>query len=385
MKDLIVQRLILSMFMMLMLVFSIHAIADALIREIVVPGTPEPRTLESSRKATTVPIATKDDVAISEIMYATNANKPPQWIELHNRSARKVSLEEWEVTIENHPEDTTVLANTLTFTLDAKVLHANQVLLLVTEQGLNSGIGVAKGDFHEDCVVDLKDLIGGTPGYRLLSQTAFKITLTAPAATRTESKTSGDIAGNLDATPEWELPLSDDKRISIIRKYNHATSALYDGTTADGWELATEKDYPDTLRITYYGHHSDHGTPGYREADPLPVELSSFRPMRERFSTAVVITWKTESEVNNAGFNIKRSTTKDSGFEVINPAVIPGAGTTNEERVYTYTDVTAKPKIVYYYQLECVSVDGTHQTLRTTHLRGNVNAGRSIEYILWRW
>ena len=117
----------------------------------------------------------------------------------------------------------------------------------------------------------------------------------------------------------------------------------------------------------------------------MPVELSSFRPVRERLSGTVVITWITESEVSNAGFNIKRSTTKDSGFKVINSTVIRGAGTTDEKQIYTYTDTTAKPKVVYYYLLECVSVDGAHRTLRITHLRGKVGVGgRRIEYILWQ-
>ena len=56
--------------------------------------------------------------------------------------------------------------------------------------------------------------------------------------------------------------------------------------------------------------------------------------------------------------------------------MIPGAGTTSERQSYTYTDKTAKPKVVYYYQLECISVDGTRQTLRTTRLRGNINIGQ---------
>ena len=36
----------------------------------------------------TVPVAARFDIAISEIMYTTNTDKLPQWIELHNRSGR---------------------------------------------------------------------------------------------------------------------------------------------------------------------------------------------------------------------------------------------------------------------------------------------------------
>ena len=45
----------------------------------------------------TVPVAARYDIAISEIMYVTNADKLPQWIELHNRSGKKVSLEGWKL------------------------------------------------------------------------------------------------------------------------------------------------------------------------------------------------------------------------------------------------------------------------------------------------
>ena len=36
--------------------------------------------------------------------------------------------------------------------------------------------------------------------------------------------------------------------------------------------LPAKKDYQHTQGTTYYGHYSDHGTPGYHEAAPLPVE-----------------------------------------------------------------------------------------------------------------
>jgi hypothetical protein len=397
MKGLIAQRLVLRMFMTLLLTFSVQGIADALIPDVIIRIVPR-RTPEPPREDTTVPIATKDDIAISEIMYATDTGGSPQWIELHNRSTRRVSLEGWKVTIENHPEDTTVLATKRTFTLSEEILDADQVLLLVTGQGDNSGVGEATGDLRADSVVSLKDLIGGTQGYRLLSQTAFNVTLKAPTAARTEFETSGDIAGNLGATPEWELPLIEgNQRSSIIREYdsNDITASPYDGTRADGWELASEKGYQYTQGTAYYGHHSDHGTPGYREAAPLPVELSGFRPARgksskfrlarEKPTGVIIITWTTQSEMNNTGFFIKRSQRRDGESKIINATMIPGAGTTHEKQFYTYTDTTAQPNVVYYYQLECVSVDGTRRTLtRPIRLRGHIgSSGRRIPYILW--
>ena len=38
--------------------------------------------------------------------------------------------------------------------------------------------------------------------------------------------------------------------------------------------------------------------------------------------------------------------------------MIQGAGTTSEKQFYTYQDTTAQPNVVYYYQIEDVSLDG---------------------------
>ncbi len=400
MKGLIAQRFALGIFATLMLAFGVQSIADAQVPDTVVPEKIEPRTLKASNEGDTVPVATRFDIAISEIMYATNTDKLPQWIELHNRSGKKVSLEGWEVTIKNHPADKSVLATTLTFTLGAKILDRNQVLLLVTKQGPNSSIGAAKGDIRADRIVILKDLVGGTSGYRLLSQTAFKITLMAAADTRTRRRIPSDIVGNLGEIPKWKLPLiKGNQRSSIIREYdggNNATGSPFDGTAADGWELTLKKGSRYiTPHTTYYGHHSDHSTPGYRalapmpvelsplpvELSPLPVELSKFRPERKKSGSEVIIRWITESETNNAGFNILRSEKRNGEFTQVNTKLIAGQGTTSEKTTYEWKDTSAKPNVVYYYQIECVSVDGTRQTLRTTRLRGSVNA-RPPVYIL---
>ncbi|MCY3722554.1 MAG: lamin tail domain-containing protein [Candidatus Poribacteria bacterium] len=383
-----------------MLAFSLQSIANALIPEVVVPQELKLRTSRTVREVDTVPVAAKDDIAISEIMYATDASATPQWIELHNRSPRKVSLEGWEVKIENHSEDRSVLATKLTFTLGAKILDAGQVLLLVTEQGDNSGVGKAKGDLRVDSIVILKNLIGGTPGYRLLSHTAFKITLMAPTTAKTAHKMPSDIAGNLGTIPEWELPLVEGERSSIVREYKGNDTS--DGARVNGWELAAEESTQYIRGITYYGHLSDHGTPGYRETDPLPVELSHFRPARRGKSTefrlarelvrekptgVITITWTTQSEINNAGFFIRRSKRRSGKFfNVINAAMVLGAGTINEEQSYTYTDTTAEPNVVYYYQLECVSVDGTRRILtRFTRLKGRVGNYSLFEEAPFWW
>lgn len=82
----------------------------------------------------------------------------------------------------------------------------------------------------------------------------------------------------------------------------------------------------------------------------------------------------TESEQDNAGFNILRSRTQNGEFRKVNAKLIQGAGTTGERNEYTWTDSTAKPNTVYYYRIEDVSYAGVHKQLATVRLRGLVSA-----------
>ncbi len=106
--------------------------------------------------------------------------------------------------------------------------------------------------------------------------------------------------------------------------------------------------------------------------EPLPVNLSSFRA--EHTNAGIIIKWTTESEVDNAGFYIYRSQTKDGEFKVVKPTMKKGAGTTGERNAYTWTDTTAKTNIVYYYRIEDVSHAGERKQLATVRLRGLVSA-----------
>ena len=107
------------------------------------------------------------------------------------------------------------------------------------------------------------------------------------------------------------------------------------------------------------------------DEDPLPVTLSSFRA--ELTDAGVILKWTTESEVDNAGFYIYRSKTRDGEFKIVNPTIIQGAGTTGERNEYTWTDTTAKPNTVYYYRIEDVSHAGAREQLATVRLRGLVS------------
>ena len=200
-----------------------------------------------------------------------------------------------------------------------------------------------------------------------------------------------DVVGNLgvDGGATWALPMDEGARSSIIRRHvsvSIGAAAPEDGEMMDSWVLASDTSFAQVTHVrasSFYGSADDVGTPGFRAGGVLPVELSHFSPARNKETGAVVITWSTQSELNNAGFFIKRSQQRDGEFQIINATMIQGAGTTSEKQFYTYNDTTAQPNVVYYYQIEDVSLDGNHQTLtRGIRLRGHVGAAGKLT-TLW--
>ena len=124
-----------------------------------------------------------------------------------------------------------------------------------------------------------------------------------------------------------------------------------------------------------YGNFAFQGFPiDTRTIQPefLPVTLSHFRA--DHTDTGTVLNWATESELNNAGFYILRSKTKDGQFKVVNPTIIQGAGTTSDRNTYTWTDTTATPNTVYYYRIEDISYAGERKQLATVRLKGLMSA-----------
>ena len=225
----------------------------------------------------------------------------------------------------------------------------------------------------------------------LLSPGGFYLRLAHPDPTQPNNPRAMvtiDEAGNVrrgrSATEiVWALPPRDPaNRQSLVRQYGareidlDGIGDLADtGTMMESWRQSDIAG----AGISFYGHRDDVGTPGFRLGGPLPVSLSSFRPARDKNTGEVVIRWITQSELNNAGFNILRSETKNGAFQVVNlKGIIAGHGTTSEKHTYQWTDTTAKLNVVYYYQIEDVSLDGNRTILAMTHLRGNVTvAGKA--------
>jgi len=92
------------------------------------------------------------------------------------------------------------------------------------------------------------------------------------------------------------------------------------------------------------------------EDNSLPVSLQNFYAVPG--SGKVTINWITESETENLGFNLYRSTKASDQFSVISDQLIPGHGSCSEMHKYSYVDRDVVNGVTYFYKLEDVDYAG---------------------------
>ena len=311
-------------------------------------------------------------VVFSELMLA-HLDKYPQWIELYNTTDQDIDINGWKI-VGRYMDDSNAV-NILESQVISKSfsVKGKETVLIVSFATQNSTDRISRGladkayalqstsknlwNYH-GLVLELQDAEGNPI----------------------------DRIGNLNEENEivWEIPMVvRNKRISLIRRLKSIRSQEYNftfGIKEFGWFHAEKVEHLIEKRNQYYyGTYTDIGAPGYRTEDRevLPVTLSSFSAQRNN-NDQILLRWVTESELDNAGFNILRSQSKHGTFVKINPKLIQGVGTTSERSTYTWTDTTAKPNTVYYYWIEDVSYAGVHKTLATTRLRGLISAKGKI-------
>ena len=317
----------------------------------------------------------RNQIAISEIMFASNNGNLPQWIELHNRSkTHSVNLTGWKLEIQNrHSADFDGHRNA-TITFKEKFIKPQDTLLIVSKRGRSSN------NFRDEQIYNLSVLHPNLQDM-VLSEEGIYLKLHNAAGELIDEMGNLDGKSDTNDAPVWHLPenLTQGRaRASMIRRHDDGVPFL--GTVKDGWVSARHTELA-TKTTTYYGHPNDIGAPGIKSGGALPVTLSYFRA--DRTDAGVVVKWTTESELDNAGFNILRSETKNGKFKVVNlKGIISGHGTTNGRHTYTWIDTTAKTNVAYYYQIEDVSHAGVRKQLATVRMRGLVSASGKL---ITRW
>ena len=327
------------------------------------PTEPTEITEQTDTTEQTPPEEATYKVVFSEFMFESEGGEDslPQWIEVYNNTNSEINLKGWK--LQWKLPQLSLLEVTTTFKEDFRI-PVQQSRLIVSSLGRHS----EGGNLSDDAVYQLHSLHAEELTREsiellnsLIEQGGFSLKLTNP------TDVIVDHIGTLqDDKQSWQLHecLIEGVRTSLIRRFDNGVPRS--GTERRGWRRAI-----DSKRLVagiYYGHSLDLGTPGYRRGKPLPVQLSQFsaRSVKDE----VVINWTTESELNNAGFNVLRSTSRTKNFRPINTKLIQGAGTTGERNTYQFIDKTAKPNVTYYYRIEDVDFSGTRGIRTTYRLRG---------------
>lgn len=89
---------------------------------------------------------------------------------------------------------------------------------------------------------------------------------------------------------------------------------------------------------------------------PLPVTLSSFTSQTTK--NDVLLVWKTETELNNKGFELERKSEKENTWSKI--AFIQGSGTTIEQKEYSFKDIKLKAG-TYHYRLKQIDFNSNYE------------------------
>jgi len=96
--------------------------------------------------------------------------------------------------------------------------------------------------------------------------------------------------------------------------------------------------------------------------NPLPVELSPFSGVSTE--NGVVLSWKTLSEKDNAGFVLSRNGVEIANYQTVE--ALNGAGTKSGETNYSFTDAEVELGETYTYKLASIDFSGERHEYETS-------------------
>jgi len=159
-----------------------------------------------------------------------------------------------------------------------------------------------------------------------------------------------DMMGN---AYEWtESPFTAGNYLTTANREPRGGSPLHDETFMD----KNQRYLKGAGGLAPYTESADSG---FRVAS-LPttiITLSNFTAQGQRGEVAIA--WATESEIDNAGFNIYRADSEQGEYVKINAALIPAEGSATGGASYAFADTAVKNGKMYYYKLEDIDLNGT--------------------------
>jgi hypothetical protein len=204
-------------------------------------------------------------------------------------------------------------------------------------------------------------LVSGTSTITLLLPTEVVFTLGTPIASRvTVNSTPADAVSLTEGDPH-ELTVTVPSSVTIGNS---------DDVTVVISASAGLQNAPTTDPLTYSAYTSVESTSQNTDIS-LPVELTSF--LAESVNNMVILTWVTESEVENAYWWIlRKEVSKEEYNKLLNASLtiedtnnqfetimqVEGRGNTSQKSFYSYEDNTVAVGQIYAYRLVDVSFSG---------------------------
>ena len=140
--------------------------------------------------------------------------------------------------------------------------------------------------------------------------------------------------------------ISDPSQLVLMRRQRDSNTWYTVSATND----INNKIFTLTGVTTYYEY-----TIGSNATNPLPVELNSFTARYVEAENYVLLIWKTQTEINNYGFEIEKSYDKSNWQNI---GFVPGNGNSNSPKEYNFRDNNLSGNSLYY-RLKQIDSDGS--------------------------
>jgi hypothetical protein len=262
------------------------------------------------------------DVVITEINDHPTSSF--EYVELYNNSQVSVDLTGWSLIQQNSSRTTTLVDYTSNVFEGSLILSPGEYAIIF--RGSTT-------DFNNfKLAYNITGTINAYSGGKIGS-------VGSPQMNGTETFRLQDNSGNL---------------IDYFGDYNGGASPLFSLAYNSIYE---RKDYPnDGALITHWYTLTSAqlgGSPAEVNENPLPVELTSFSATT--IGSNVKLIWKTETEVNNFGFDIERSVIKDNWSKI---GFVKGNGNSNSPKEYSFNDNKLIGGSKFIYRLKQIDNDG---------------------------
>ena len=145
------------------------------------------------------------------------------------------------------------------------------------------------------------------------------------------------------------------------------SGGVYTEILPPGWSYVLPYEINDSGAVVGWGADNNGTSVGFiAEPTTTLINLSEFKAIPK--NTAVMLKWVTESEVDNAGFNLYRAEKENGNYVKINGSLIAAKGSSTQGAAYEFIDTNVQNRKTYYYKLEDIDLSGK------STMHGPVNA-----------